>query len=339
VRSPNAPPFFIKAVFKRIWIGYFDGRKIFKTRLSKKEDAMKRDQATLYAGMEAGGTKFLCMVASGPDDVRAQISFPTTKPEETLGRAVSFFKAHESFAALGIGTFGPCDLNPASPAYGCLSTSIKPGWKQANLLGPFRRAFDVPVGIDTDVNVAALGEYTWGAGQGLDVVLYLTVGTGIGGGGVINGRVMHGLFHPEMGHIRVPRADGDDSFAGVCPYHGDCLQGLASGPAMEARWGTPAAELPLAHPAWKMEAHYLALAVHNTLCTLSPNRVILGGGVMHQGHLFPLIHEEVKRLLNGYIPLPMILERIDEYIVPPALGDRAGVLGAIALARQTAEES
>jgi hypothetical protein len=206
----------IKGVFQRILIGYFDGRKIFKTRLSEKEDAMKRDQSTLYAGMEAGGTKFVCLVAAGPDDVRARISFPTTKPEETLGRAVSFFKAQEPFAALGIGTFGPCDLNPESPTYGRLSTSIKPGWKDADVRGAFRRAFDVPVGIDTDVNVAALGEYSWGAGQGLDMVLYLTVGTGIGGGGVINGRMMHGLFHPEMGHIRVPRgpmATGSRAFA------------------------------------------------------------------------------------------------------------------------------
>jgi fructokinase len=300
---------------------------------------MKQEKALLYAGMEAGGTKFVCMVAAGPEDVRAQTSFPTTKPEETLGKAVAFFKAHEPFAALGIGTFGPCDLNPASPTYGRLSTSIKPGWKEANMLEPFRRAFRVPIGIDTDVNAAALGEYTWGAGQGLETVLYLTVGTGIGGGGVINGRMMHGLFHPEMGHIRLPRIPGDDSFAGLCPYHRDCLQGLASGPALEARWGRPADELPLDHPAWKMEAHCLALAIHNYICTLSPNRVILGGGVMQQKHLFPLIHEEVKRLLNGYIRLPMILERIDEYIVPPDLGDRAGVLGAIALARQTVEEA
>ena len=300
---------------------------------------MKQERAFFYAGMEAGGTKFVCMVASGPDEVRAQTSFPTTKPEETLGQAVAFFKAHQPFAALGIGTFGPCNLNPASPAYGCLSTSIKPGWKQANMLGAFRRTFDVPVVIDSDVNAAALGEYNWGAGQGLEMVLYLTVGTGIGGGGVIKGRTMHGLFHPEMGHILLPRVPGDDSFAGVCPYHGDCLQGLASGPALEARWGKPAEELPPDHPAWRMEAHYLALAIHNYICTLSPNRVILGGGVMHQRHLFPLIWEEVRRLLNSYIQLPMVLEKIDEYIVPPALGDRAGVLGAIALAKQPAEKT
>jgi len=297
---------------------------------------MARKSGFDYAGMEAGGTKFVCMVASGPEEVRAQTSFPTTKPEETLGRAVTFFKAYQPFVALGIGTFGPCDLNPASPTFGRLSTSIKPGWKEANMLDRFRQAFDVPIGIDTDVNVAALGEFTWGAGQGTEVLLYLTVGTGIGGGGVINGRMMHGLLHPEMGHIRLPRADGDQ-FGGICPYHGDCLQGLASGPAMEARWGKPGAELPLDHPAWKMEAHYLALAVHNYICTFSPNRIILGGGVMHQKHLFPLIHEEVKKLLNGYIRLSMILERIDEYIVPPGLADRAGVFGAIALAKQAGE--
>jgi fructokinase len=299
---------------------------------------MPQKSVLYYAGLEAGGTKFVCMVAAGPDDVRAQITFPTTKPEETLGEAVAFFKAHQPFAGLGIGTFGPCDLNPSSSTYGRLSTSIKPGWKEANMLEPFRQPFQVPIGIDTDVNAAALGEYTWGAGMGLDAVLYLTVGTGIGGGGVINGRRMHGLFHPEMGHIRLPRISGDDLFVGLCPYHRDCLQGLASGPAMEARWGKQAGELPLDHPAWKMEAHYLALAINNYICTLSPNRIILGGGVMHQKQLFPLIHEEVKRLLNGYIRLPMILERIDEYIVPPALGDWSGVLGAIALARKTVED-
>jgi fructokinase len=299
---------------------------------------MDRDKGPWYAGLEAGGTKFVCMVAAGPDDVLAQTSFPTTQPEETLGKAIAFFKAHQSFAGLGIATFGPCDLDPQSPTYGRLFTSIKPGWKDTDILGTFQKAFDVPMGIDTDVNAAALGESTWGAGQGLEAVLYLTVGTGIGGGGVIDGRMIHGLMHPEMGHIRVPRISEDGSFAGICPYHGDCLQGLASGPAIKARWGKPADELPADHPAWQMEASYLALAVNNYVCTLSPNRIILGGGVMHQKHLFPLIRAQVKKLLNGYLPWPMILEKTAEYIVPPALGDQAGVLGAIALARQTTEE-
>ena len=297
---------------------------------------MERDQPLLYAGIEAGGTKFVCMVAAGPDDVRAQATFPTTTPEETLGKAVAFFKAHEPFAAVGIGTFGPCDFDPASPTYGHIKTSIKRGWEEVDILGTFRRDFPVPIGIDTDGNVAALGEWKWGAGQGLDMVLYLTVGTGIGGGGVMNGRMMHGLIHPEMGHIRVPRISSTDEFAGICPYHGDCLQGLAAGPAIQARWGKPADELPPDHPAWEMEARHLALGISNYICVLSPRRIILGGGVMQQKHLFPLIRKEVKRLLNDYIPSPMILERIDEYIVPPGLGDRSGILGAIALGQQTA---
>jgi fructokinase len=295
-------------------------------------------QSPLFAGLEGGGTKFLCAVATGPEDIRAQESFPTTTPEETIGKAISFLKRHEPFAALGIASFGPCDLDPRSPAYGHITSTPKAGWENVNLLGIFRREFPVPVGFDTDVNVAALGEWKWGAGRGLDTVLYLTVGTGIGGGGVINGRMLHGLIHPEMGHIRVPRV-ADDTFAGNCPYHGDCLQGLAAGPAIEARWGKPAEQLPPDHPAWSLEAAYLALAVNDLICVLSPQRIILGGGVMYQRHLFPLIRQKVKRLLNGYIQSPLILERIEEFIVPPGLGDRSGVLGAIALAEQTREKT
>jgi fructokinase len=295
-------------------------------------------QGPLFAGLEGGGTKFVCAVAAGPEDIRAQASFPTTTPEETIGKAVSFFKGHEPFAALGIATFGPCVPDPRSPAHGHITSTPKAGWENVNLLGLFCRAFAVPIGFDTDVNVAALGEWKWGAGKGLESVVYLTVGTGIGGGGIINGRMMHGLVHPEMGHLRVPRLSGD-SFPGNCPYHGDCLQGLAAGPAIEARWGKPAEELPPDHPAWSLEASYLALALNDLICVLSPQRIILGGGVMHQRHLFPLIRREVKRLLNGYIQSPLILERIEEFIVPPGLGDRSGVLGAIALAEQTREKT
>ena len=227
---------------------------------------------------------------------------------------------------------------PRSPTYGHITSTPKSGWENVNLLGLFRRAFPVPIGFDTDVNVAALGEWTWGAGQGVDSLVYVTVGTGIGGGGVINGRMMHGLIHPEMGHIRVPRVSGD-SFPGNCPYHGDCLQGLAAGPAIEARWGKRAEALPSDHPAWDLEASYLALAVNDLICVLSPQRIILGGGVMCQRPLFPLIRQKVKRLLNGYIQSPRILEGIEEFIVPPGLEGRSGVLGAIALAEQIREKS
>ncbi len=277
-------------------------------------------------------------MAAGPEDIRAQESFPTTTPEETIGKAISFFKGHEPFAALGIATFGPCDLDPCSPTYGYITSTPKAGWENVNLLGILRRAFAVPVGFDTDVNAAALGEWTWGAGKGLDSVIYMTVGTGIGGGGVINGRLMRGLIHPEMGHIRVPRVSGD-SFPGNCPYHGDCLQGLAAGPAIEARWGRRAEELPPDHPAWDLEASYLALAVNDLTCVLSPQKIILGGGVMNQRHLFPLVRRKTQKLLNDYIQSSLIRERIEAFIVPPELEDQAGVLGAIVLARRATGET
>jgi len=192
----------------------------------------------------------------------------------------------------------------------------------------------LPVGFDTDVNGAALGEYRWGAGEGLDTFLYLTIGTGIGGGGMVGGKLMHGLVHPEMGHMRLPRDRESDPFEGICPFHGDCLEGLASGPALQSRWGQPAETLPPAHPAWTLEAHYLALALVNLICALSPRRIILGGGVMKERQLFPLIGRQVQELLNGYVRAPDILEEIDRYIVAPILGGRAGVRGAIALAER-----
>jgi fructokinase len=192
----------------------------------------------------------------------------------------------------------------------------------------------VPVGFDTDVNAAALGEATWGAAKGLETFLYLTVGTGIGGGGMVNGQLLHGLSHPEMGHLRVPHDLGKDPYPGACPFHGDCLEGLAAGPALLGRWGRRAEELPPDHAAWKLEAHYLALGLANLICTLSPQRIILGGGVMQQVGLFQMVRQNVQQLLNGYLQVSAILEQIDQYIVPSALGNRAGVLGAIALARK-----
>ena len=295
-------------------------------------------QSTLYAGLEAGGTKFVCLVASGPDDIRAQARFPTGPAPETLARVIEFLKAQGPFAALGIASFGPCDLDLHSPTYGCITSTPKPGWENVNLAGALRQVFSVPIGFDTDVNAAALGEWIWGAGRGLEAVIYVTVGTGIGGGGVLGGRMLHGLVHPEMGHLRVPRVSGD-TFPGNCPYHGDCLQGLAAGPAIEARWGRRAEELPPDHPAWALEAAYLALAVNDLICVLSPERIILGGGVMTRRHLFPLVRREAQKLLNGYVRSPLILERIEDFIGPPALGDRSGALGAIALAKRAGEET
>jgi fructokinase len=224
------------------------------------------------------------------------------------------------------------DLDPASPTYGFITSTPKEGWQQTDMAGTVRRSLDLPVGFDTDVNAAALGEHQWGAAQGLDTFVYLTIGTGIGGGAMAGGRLLHGLIHPEMGHLRVPHDVRADPFEGVCPFHQDCLEGLASGPAIEARWGQSAKTLPADHAAWPLQTHYLALALVNLICTLSPQRIILGGGVMKQQHLFPLIRPRVQELLNGYVRVPQILDSIDTYIVPPALGARAGVLGAIALA-------
>jgi fructokinase len=296
----------------------------------------------LYGGIEAGGTKIVCAIGSGPSDLQAEMRIPTTTPDETLGRIIEFFQEQRRdtpLAALGIGAFGPLSPDRAAPDYGFITSTPKPGWANVDVAGTIGRALGVPVGFDTDVNVAALGEARWGAAQGLTTFLYLTVGTGIGGGGLSNGRLMHGLLHPEMGHILLPHNRERDTFSGVCPYHGDCLEGLASGPAMRARWGVAADTLPPDHPAWKLEAHYLALACVNFICTLSPQRIILGGGVMNQSQLFPLIRQETQSLLNGYVQAPAILQHIDAYIVPPALGGRAGVLGALALAEQVAGES
>jgi len=293
---------------------------------------------TLVGGIEAGGTKFVCAVGSGPDDVRAETRFPTTTPEETIGQAIDFFREqreqHGELAALGIAAFGPLDPDPASPTYGYITSTPKPGWTNVDFAGPLARALDLPVAFDTDVNGAALAEGRWGAAQGLDTFIYLTIGTGIGGGAMVGGSLLHGLLHPEMGHVRLPHDRQQDPYPGRCPYHGDCLEGLASGPAIAARWGRPAQTLPVDHPAWSLEAHYLALGLVNFIVTLSPQRIILGGGVMEQAQLFPLVRRRVLELLNGYVQSPRLLEQIDMYIVPPALGRRAGVLGALALARQ-----
>lgn len=291
----------------------------------------------LFGGIEAGGTKFVCAIGSDPDHLYEEATIATTTPRETIDTTIAFFHAHARalpLAAVGIASFGPLDPDRRSPRFGHITTTPKPGWANTDLAGTIGRALDVPVGFDTDVNGAALAEHRWGAAQGLDTFMYLTVGTGIGGGGIVNGMLMHGLPHPEMGHIAIPHDSADDPFAGVCPYHGDCLEGLASGPAIERRWGRKAEELPPDHPAWTLEAQYLSLGIAIYICTLAPQRVVLGGGVMKQAHLFPLIRNRVRALLNGYLPLLDSDAALERLIVPPALGDRAGVLGAFALAQQ-----
>jgi fructokinase len=293
--------------------------------------------------VEGGGTKFVCVIGRGPGEIAAETRIPTTTPEATLAQTVDFFRAESAargpLAAIGVGSFGPVDLREGSATWGFITTTPKAGWAQTDVAGRLARELGVPVAFDTDVNAAAVGEARWGAAQGLDTFIYLTVGTGIGGGGLVGGQPMHGLVHPEMGHMLLPRDRSLDPFAGVCPFHAGCLEGLASGPALLARWGQPAETLPANHPAWRLEAHYLALAVANLVCTLSPQRIVLGGGVMEQAHLFTLIRHEVVSLLNGYIRAEEILGAIDAYIVPPGLGNRAGRLGTIAMAERLAERT
>lgn len=281
----------------------------------------------MYGAVEAGGTKFVCGVGTGPDDLRT-VRIPTGAPAPTIDAVISFLQeaGGGKLAAIGIGSFGPVCTDRRSADWGHITSTPKVGWRNCDLAGPIRAALGVPVGFDTDVNAAALAEARWGAARDVADSLYLTIGTGIGGGAIASGRVVHGMSHPEMGHIRIPHDRSVDPFEGCCPYHGDCLEGLASGTAIAARWGKAAEELPEDHPAWALEARYLALGVANFVCTLSSARAILGGGVMRQAQLFPLIRAEVTRLMNGYVGLPEIL--------PPALGDRAGVCGALVLAEE-----
>lgn len=294
-----------------------------------------------FGGIEAGGTKFVCAVASGPEDLE-EIRFDTTDPAETLEKCITFFnsqKVNRTLQAIGIGSFGPVDLRQGSPSYGYITSTPKTGWANTDFVGVLQRALGVPIGFDTDVNTAALGENFWGAAHGLQNFLYLTIGTGIGGGGMANGRLIHGLVHPEMGHIFLPRLP-HDHYAGRCIYHANsCFEGLASGPAIEERWGKSGKELGTDHQAWQWEAQYIALALVNYICTLSPEKIILGGGVMQQPQLLPMIQEHTQKLLNGYIQSPSLTAGIENYIVAPGLGNLSGVLGAIALAKQAYDES
>lgn len=286
----------------------------------------------LYGGIEAGGTKWVCAVADAGGRVLETAVIPTTTPETTIAGAVRFFRRHRTLRAVGVGSFGPVDLRPDSPAYGHILATPKPGWSHTDVVSPLRTALGVPVGLDTDVNAAALGEWRRGAGRGRETVAYLTVGTGIGLGAVVNGRLLRGLLHPEFGHIRVPRDRTRDAFAGSCPFHGDCLEGLASGEAMRQRWGRRAEDLD--DPAvWELEAGYLAHAVVNLTYVLSPERIVIGGGVAKRPGLLSRVRARAFDLAAGYPAAPALTVRaaMDEYVVGPELGDHSGITGAIEL--------
>lgn len=286
-----------------------------------------------WGGIEAGGTKFVCGVCDSQGNVADRRSFPTQDPGETIPQVVRYFEEvgeNYSLDGIGLASFGPLDLNPNSATYGKLTSTPKAAWQNFGIKPELEKYLNRDIVLDTDVNAAILAESIWGAARGKQNAVYITVGTGIGGGILVNGALVHGLLHPEIGHMRIHTQD--DDYRGICAFHGCCLEGLASGPAILDRWGQPAESLPESHPAWDAEAAILAEGIANLVLIISPEVVILGGGVMSQGQLFPKIRERVGRLLNGYIQHPSILQQMDTYIVPPRLGKNSGLLGAAALA-------
>lgn len=299
---------------------------------------------TLYGGIETGGTAVACLIGSGPEDIVAETRFVTTTPAETISRMVSFFseRAHSHpVAAIGVGSFGPVDLDRRSPTYGYITTTPKPGWRHVDLCGSLAEALQVPIAVDTDVNAAALAEYLWGeraaapasaTAPAPDPLLYLTVGTGIGLGAVVHGEPVHGLIHPEAGHMLLPHDRALDPFDGTCPFHGDCWEGLASGPALHKRWGQRGETLPRTHPAWALEARYLGFGLANLVYCFSPRRVVMGGGVMQQPGLLDQVRRETQSAIGSYLRSEYLEQRIDDLVVAPRLGARSGVLGALALA-------
>jgi fructokinase len=278
--------------------------------------------------LEAGGTKMVCAIGNENGEILERISIPTETPDITMPKLISYF-ADKEIEALGIGCFGPIDLNRDSDTYGYITTTPKLAWKNYNIVKTFQEALNVPVGFDTDVNGSALGEATWGITKGLENSMYITIGTGIGTGIITNGKLLHGMLHPEGGHLLLSRHP-KDSFEGTCPYHKTCLEGLASGPAIEARWGEKGTELAERREVWELEAYYIAQALVDYVMVISPQRIVIGGGVMHQEHLMPLIREEVKRQLAGYIDTKELLN-MDQYVVLPSLNDNQGIMGALKL--------
>ena len=301
------------------------------------------ENKTIYGTIEGGGTKFICAVADEQNKILREIRIPTTLPQPTLAACADFFlmaqKDLGQLTALGIACFGPLDPRPESPTYGQILATPKPGWENADVVGFFQATLgaDLPIGFDTDVNAAVLAESRWGAGQGINNLVYLTIGTGIGGGALVDGQLLHGYAHPEMGHMLLAQHPSDIHFPGNCPFHGTCLEGLAAGPAIEARWQQKAASLAPDHPAWQLEAHYIALGLMNICLILAPERIILGGGVMNQSFLFPMIRSELTHLLGNYLRLPQIAD-MESYVVPSGLSGIAGLYGGLALAHQALQK-
>ncbi|MCR5154301.1 MAG: ROK family protein [Lachnospiraceae bacterium] len=285
----------------------------------------------LLGALEAGGTKMVLAIGNENGEIKDRISLPTLTPEETMPQMTDYFKNHK-LDALGIGTFGPADLNKNSSTYGYITTTPKLAWRNYNICGEFKKALGIPIGFDTDVNAACLGEATFGCMKGLENGIYITIGTGVGAGILTGGKLLHGMLHPEACHILIER-NPKDTFEGTCPYHKNCLEGLAAGPAIEKRWGKKAIELKDCAEVWELEAEYIAKALVNYILIMSPERIVLGGGVMHQEQLFPIIRRKVKELLGGYLSTKQ-MDDMDSYIVGASLNDNQGVMGCLSLAMQ-----
>jgi fructokinase len=289
----------------------------------------------LYGAIEAGGTKFVCIVGSGPQQIASQTRIETTTPDETLNKVVEFFQPYvqdKTVKSIGVGCFGPVDLNPDSKLFGYITSTPKPGWSNTDVAGFLQRKLNIPIIMETDVNAAAIGEFNWGASMGCDPSLYITIGTGIGGGYLLDGKPLFGLLTPEMGHIHIPHDFDLDPFPGSCPYHKDCFEGLASGPAIQKRFKIRGETISDEDPFWEIEAAYIAAALADYILVLSPKKIILGGGIMQRSALFPKIRKKLLERLNGYVQSRTLTEDIASYIVSPGLGNRSGVIGALTLA-------
>jgi fructokinase len=298
------------------------------------------DARCFFGAVEAGGTKFVVAIGNHSGQILAAERFPTADPASTLAATRDFLRQRAAefgaLAAIGVASFGPVELDKSSAHYGFIGQTPKAGWSNTDIAGALAREFRCPVGFDTDVNAAALAEHRWGAARDVKNLVYLTIGTGIGGGVVVDGAPIHGLMHPEIGHIYPRRHPLDTGFDGVCPFHRDCMEGVASGPAILARTGASLRELGESHPQWEIEADYLGQLCAQLVVTVSPQRIVMGGGVMSQSRLLPLIRPRLRHWLGGYINRDEIQDGVDRYVVAPELGDRAGVLGALVLAMDAA---
>ena len=291
----------------------------------------------LYGALEAGGTKMVCAIGDENGNILERISIPTRTPAETMGPMIDFFRG-KGIRALGIGCFGPVDLNKKSPAYGYITSTPKLAWQNFPIVAEFQKALGVPVGFDTDVNAAALGEATWGCTKDVENSIYITVGTGVGVGVIIGGKPYHGMMHPEGGHILLGRHPDDPMVGSGCPFHENCLEGLAAGPSLEKRWGVKGAELTGRKAVWQLEAYYIGQALADYILILSPERIVLGGGVTHQEGLLALIRQETAKQLAGYIRTAAT-QNLDSYIVGVSLNDNQGVMGAVKLAMDAEKET